>query len=212
MCYLESMMMNWKFLKWLSSGLLLGLVLTGCQSDYTKMVKSELAKGVRQDSVLLGIKLGNTRQEFYGKCYDLNKEHLIMPGAGGNAVQYEIMDSLFHKQPTKIILQFVPAFDNKDVITNIDMKLNYPGWASGNESYQSDSLKIKVMALLMKWYGGNEFVTAKVGEEEIPAKVDGNRRILIYVKDKQNVQVKVQDILHPKFMHSISAKPEENNN
>jgi hypothetical protein len=59
------------------------------------------------------------------------------------------------------------------------------------------------MKLLMKWYKGNEFITAKVGEEEVPVKLDGNRRILVIIRNEQHVLVKVQDILHPSFKHKL---------
>lgn len=168
------------------------------------MVKAELAKGIRKDSVLLGIYLGESRNDFYGKCFDLNKQQIATEGAG-YSIQYLFTDSLVHKNPTPIKLLFVPAFDDKNVITNIDLNFSYQGWSPWNEHLFADTLKTKMMDLLMHWYGGNEFVIANVDGKEIPAKVDGNRRILVYVRDEQSVVVRVQDILHPKFRHSISA-------
>src|SRR4051812_29599909 len=82
--FLPSMMMIWKYIRYSGSLFLIVLLATACESSYTKLVKSELAKGVRQDSVLLGIKLGDTRNDFYGRCFDLNKEHLIAQGDGGS--------------------------------------------------------------------------------------------------------------------------------
>ena len=180
-------------------------VTTACQSDYTRLVKAELAKGIRRDSVLLGINLGDTRQDFYGRCFDLNKQHLIMPGSGGNTVQYIFTDSVIHKVPQEIKLEFVPAFDDKDVITNIDMKFSYSGWAPWNTHLQSDSLEVNLKQLIMKWYGGNDFVMASEGDKEIPVKVDGNRRLVLFKSDPQNVVVHVQDILHPKFSHTLDG-------
>jgi hypothetical protein len=172
-----------------------------CESDYTRMVKAELAKGVRKDSVFLGLRLGNTRQEFYGKCFDLNKAHLVTQGPEG-AAMYIFKDSSVHARPTEIRVLFVPAFDDKDVITNIDLNFTYTAWAPWNREMQADSLESKVEKLLMRWYGGNNFVTAKTKDAQLPVKVDGNRRVVIYRKEPQNVIVKVQDLLHPKFKHS----------
>ena len=198
-------MMIWRYIRLSGSILLFAICIAGCQSDYTKLVKSELAKGVRYDSILLGTKLGSTRNDFYGLCYDLNKQGIITAGASGS-VQYVFKDSLVHKLPTFITLLFVPAFDDKDVLTNLDIKFSYSGWASGNRALQSDSLQVKLKELIMRWYGGNSFVTATVDGKEIPVKLDGNRRIVVTIKDQQNVLVKVQDILHPKFQHSISKE------
>jgi len=198
----------WKSIKYLGSLTIL-VAMAACQSDYTRMVNAELAKGIRKDSVLLGISLGDTRQEFYGKCFALNKQHLISPGSGGNTVQYIFTDSTVHKTPQEIKMEFVPAFDDHDRITNIDIKFSYSGWAPWNNHLQSDSLEIKLKQLLMSWYGGNDFVMAKEGDKEIPVKVDGNRRVVMYKSDPQNVVVHVQDILHPKFKHTKDGEGKE---
>lgn len=199
------MMINWKYLGLLINYSLLLLLTIGCQSDYTKMVKSELAKGVRYDSVLLGIKLGDTRNDFYGKCFDLNKAGLISAGSGGASIKYVFTDSVIHKTPTEIYLEFVPAFDQRDVITNVDIKFGYPGWAPWNKHLQSDSLKVNVIKLLRYWYGGNDFVIANTKGTKIPVKVDGNRRIFVEDKDMKSIVVRVQDLMHPKYYHSINT-------
>ncbi|HLZ16410.1 MAG TPA: hypothetical protein VKQ08_05195, partial [Cyclobacteriaceae bacterium] len=62
------------------------------------MVKSELAKGVRHDSVLLGINFGDSLKTFRDKCAELNRKHLTMEGPGAH-VQYLILDSILHKKP-----------------------------------------------------------------------------------------------------------------
>lgn len=195
----------WRSIKYPINLFILITLLSGCfQSDYTKLVKSELVKGIRKDSILLGIHFGNTRNEFYGKCFDLNKQHVVTEGAG-YSVQYLFTDSLVHPKPTQIRLLFVPAFDDKEILTNMDLEFSYVAWAPWNRHLQSDSLETKIMELLMRWYGGNKFVTANVGESKVPVKLDGNRRVLVYREDPQNVIVRVQDILHPKFKHSINV-------
>jgi hypothetical protein len=199
------MTVMWRFIKYAISVIVFSISICACvQSDYTKLVKAELAKGIRQDSVLLGIRFGDSRDEFYGKCFDLNSKHLVTQGESAS-VQYLFTDSLLHKEPTQIKLLFVPAFDDKSKLTNMDLKFSYLAWAPWNRHLQSDSLEVNVKKLLMNWYGGNEFVTAKVEDKDVPVKVDGNRRILVYVYDTQSIVVRVQDILHPKFQHSISA-------
>lgn len=199
------MMINWKYTGCLLAIATCSALCFSCfQSDYTKLVKSELAKDVRMDSVLLGISLGDTRNVFYGKCFDLNKEKLITPGQGNTSVQYMFRDSLVHEKPTEIRLLFYPTFDKKNIIAEVKMEFSYPGWAPWNRPFQSDSLEQKVMKLLMHWYKGNEFVKAHVNGGEMPVKVDGNRRMIVFIKDAQTVGVKVQDILHPYFRHSIT--------
>jgi hypothetical protein len=197
-------MMNWRSIKYsISSLILFTLILYGCnQSDYTKMVKSELAKGVRMDSLLFNIYLGDTRQEFYARCLDLNRKQIVMEGPGNSSVQYLINDTLFHEKPTQIRMLFMPSYDQNDVITEMNLDFNYVSWAPWNKEFQSDVLKEKVQKILMHWYKGNEFVIANVNKEQFPVKVDGNRRILVEVTDPSTVRVKIQDILHPSFKHS----------
>lgn len=198
-------MMTSKYIKLLTSTVLLSMLLGGCfQSDYTKLAKAELSKGERNDSLLFGIQFGDTRNDFYGKCFDLNKKHLVTQGPANTSVQYLFNDSSNHDRPTQIRLLFFPEYDEKAKIAEMNMEFSYPAWAPWNRALQSDSLKVKTMQLLMDWYKGNEFVTAEVNNAPMSVKLDGNRRVLVYIKDAQSVAVKIQDILHPKFKHSIN--------
>jgi hypothetical protein len=185
--------------------LAISVVIFSCQSDYTKQVKSELAKGIRYDSVLLGINLGDSRDEFYGKCYDLNQKRLVTDGGNG-FVMYNFKDSTVHKQTELLKVLFRPNFDKSNILAEMILDFSYSGWSPGASKYQSDSLLIATKKILLLWYGGNDFVIAKLGDREMPVKLDGNRRILLYVNNAQSVQVKVQDILHPIFQHSISKE------
>ncbi len=197
-------MINWKFLKYPISFAWLGFLLSGCfQSDYTKLVKSELANGIRIDSLVFGINFGDTRNEYFGKCFDLNKQKLVTQGPYGGTVEYRFTDSLFHDQPTDMKMLFIPAFDKDDIIIEMNLEFSYPGWAPWNEQYQSDKLKERVLKMLSYNYKGNAFVTVTINGNEYPIKLDGNRRMIVYIKDEQNVVVKIQDILHPKYKHSI---------
>jgi hypothetical protein len=117
-------------------------------------------------------------------------------------VRYIHDDSLMRK-PAKMNLLFYPTFDEKQTLTGIDMKFGYEGWSPWNRNLQSDQLQGAVKRLLMKWYGGNEFLTAHVKGKDIPVKLDGNRRIMIYDSPPQHVVVRVQDILHPMFSHNV---------
>ncbi len=199
-------MIVWKYLKYKTSIFAFCLLAFSCnQSDYTKLVKAELSKGIREDSILFGIKFGDTRNEFFGTCFDLNKQRLVTHGPTNSSVQYVFYDSSVHSKATQMRLLFYPSFDAEEKINNMNMELTYTGWAPWNRHLQSDSLMKKTQELLLDWYGGNEFIIANVNATEVPVKLDGNRRVLLYVKDAQSVMIQVQDILHPTYRHSIHS-------
>lgn len=199
------MMTTLKYLNFVIRLVCLILFFGACtQSEYTKLVKNELNKDIRMDSVIFDINLGDTRDEFYGKCFDLNKKQLVTQGPKGATVQYLFTDSLIHKDPASLRLLFIPAFDEKDVIKEINLEFSYTAWAPWNTELQSDKLIEKVKEILMMWYKGNPFVMVKLNDQELPVKLDGNRRLILYIKDEQNVVVKVHDILHPAYKHSIT--------
>lgn len=170
------------------------------------MVKEELGKGIRYDSILFGINFGDTRQDFYGRCFDLNKQQLVMESPGNNAVQYIFTDTLAPLKPKEIRLFFFPSFDDHDRIAEMQMEFSYTGSSMYDKSLEADSLKEHLKHLMLRWYKGNDFVFANVNNEKLPVKVDGNRRILIHNKDARSVIVRVQDLLHPAFQHSITQQ------
>jgi len=198
---------NWKFIKYLVSIILIGTLFASCvQSDYTKLVKSELAKGIRRDSLLFNIHFGDSKEDFYGKCFDLNKQGLVTEGPGNAWVQYFFRDSIASKKSREIRLLFMPQYDSTTSISEMRMEFSYSGWAPFNRDFQSDSLQGRAKKLLMKWYKGNEFIKTEINNKDIAVKVDGNRRILVHIKDPQSVAVEMQDILNPLFAHSITSK------
>ena len=59
-------------------------------SKYRSLVERELAKEVRNDSLLQGIKFGMSRREFFSHCWELNKKGLFKAGAGNTTVFFEM--------------------------------------------------------------------------------------------------------------------------
>ena len=62
-------------------------LVSACQSEYTKLVKSELKSGKKNDTIFYNLRFGNTRQEFFKICWDLNKEGKVTNGPSNNTVQ-----------------------------------------------------------------------------------------------------------------------------
>ncbi|NVK83139.1 MAG: hypothetical protein HWE21_02390 [Cytophagia bacterium] len=169
--------------------------LYSCQtSEYAKLEKAELAKGVRYDSLFHGIKFGTSKGDFYQICWDKNKEGILNAGGYKNYIRYELKGDT--AVADHIIMYFYPDYDTDENITGMDVEFLYSGWSPGNSVYYSDKLMSALKDTLMTWYGGNEFLKLPSEEEfgEVLVKVDGNRRIAIKQKDDQRVQMKIADL------------------
>ena len=167
----------------------------GCISageKYTKLVKTELAKGQKVDSLFLGISFGMTSKAFFGHCWELNKKSVISDGANNTLVLYKIDSAL--KFPAS--MNFYPDF-YMDKIFNMRASFQYNAWAIWNKAQSSDNLFPDVVKLYKKWYpDGNDFlkITDK-SNRTIYIKVDGNRRITIGKYDDMIVKVEYTDLL-----------------
>ncbi len=185
---------------------ILSLIVIFCscgESEYTKLVKNEFESGKRYDSLLFNIKFEDQQKDFFAKCWQLNSQGLVTHGPNNSSVQYVFKDSLSHDTPTTVVLLFYPKFDEKNQLNNLDMEISYSAWSPWNRAYQSDSLLVKVVDMMERWYGGNPFIYVDIekNNHEIPIKVDGNRRIILRKKDDQTVLAVIQDIYHQAYKH-----------
>jgi len=192
--------MNWNFLKCASILTVVAVLVIGCDSKYTRTVREELSKDTRQDSLLFGVRFGQTREEFYGKCYDLNKQKLVSQGVGFS-VRYVFIDSVTQNPPRSIDLLFYPKFDSLNYIKGMDMEFFYSGWNPAVRDMQSDSLGNHLKKILHNWYKGNDFMDVKIDGQQVPVKIDANRRITVKIEDTQRILVQVQDMVHPDYRH-----------
>lgn len=161
------------------------------QTPYNKLVKQELAKGQRFDSLFLGFYFGMKDKQFYDTCTEMNKMGLIAEGTGGTKVLYKIKDAL--QYPAS--MNFFPDFyQNK--MYHMSVSYRYDAWAPWNKNLFSDSLKIRLIAFYKKQYPGNDFITIKDKlNNDVFIKVDGNRRIIVGALDEQFVNVDIADLL-----------------
>jgi hypothetical protein len=189
-------MMRWIFFKLLISICLIPL--TGCwQSEYTKTLKSELGRGVRYDSVFLGINLGESRQLYQEKCSQLNKDKVLGMGARGGVAHRFLLDSSDSTQLVEVLV--LPNFDKEDNISHVALEYSYVAWAPWNKQLQGDSLHPRLMKYLLRQFGGNKFIQVDADDNSFWVKIDGNRRIVVAKPDANQVTVKVYDMLHPFF-------------
>jgi hypothetical protein len=169
----------------------------GCKSEYQQYVDRELASGVRHDSLIFDMRIGQTREDFYTICWDLNKQKLITNGTGSNARYVIDKDSLGDQSEGKEVL-FYGLFDENNVMQGMRLNYSYLAWAPWNKDKYADSLVVQLKKRYLEGYPGNDFLKIEIDAngKTIPAyvKIDGNRQILMYPKNKKDVMVKIEDL------------------
>lgn len=166
------------------------VLLSSCMNDpYEEMKSRELGSEVRYDSILLGLKFGMSRQQFFDRFWELNKQKIVREGPANSSVQYPLKDQL----GSAGVLQFYPNF-HQEKAYEVQASFYYDGWAPWNRHLFADSLKPKVRDLLADWYDV-EFIELKDTKAgDVFVRIDGNRRIVIGVRDEQIVDVSITDM------------------
>jgi hypothetical protein len=180
---------NHKRLLW--TGVLL-ISLTGCKTDYEKLVDRELKKGIRKDSIFLGINLRMSSKDFYAHCWELNKQKIIRQGSTNVSVLWDVTDL-----KDTADMNFYPTFYN-DSIYEMPAFIQYKGWAPWNKHLSNDSLLLDVVNMLKKWYGGDFIRIDFPDVGTVYVKVDGNRRIMVSKFEEAKVKIIYTDLLAEK--------------
>lgn len=176
--------------------LVMVIALNACKSEYASYVEREMNSGIVNDSLIFGMRMGQTKRDFFEQCWHLNQQKLITQGSGGNRAKYiEPVDSTKNAALRKE-LQFFGIFDENNVMKGMDMIYNYIAWSPWLTSSHSDSLVLDLKRIYLNDYGGNDFIEIKIDNIEYSAfvKVDGNRQILIYPINDKDVKVKIEDL------------------
>lgn len=174
------------------------IVIYSCsETDYTKLVKSEMAKKTINDSLFLGMKFGITKQDFFDGCWELNNKRLISHSSSNNFVKYQLPIKENDSTAKIMNMLFYGIFNEDKVMTGMDLKFSYDAWALWNKSYHADVLLPAIKDSLLHWYPGNDFISVplKKNQKEMLVKIDGNRRIIIEpVENNQEVNARIDDL------------------
>lgn len=174
-------------------------------SAYMAMEKRELARGIRYDSLFLGLKLGMTRKEFFDHCFELNRQGLVKEGPANNTVEYKMPDQF----PYPGRMNFYPDYDDDNRIYKMRVYFQYDAWAPWNKAEWSDSLLPEVVRLFEKWYGGEFLEVEFENQENTPSvfvKIDGNRRVSVFRGDDMKVNAIITDLTSPKVRQEKNEK------
>ncbi len=163
--------------------------ITACKSKYQRMLERELATGIRQDSLFLGLALGMDRKSFYTICWDLNKAGKMTQGSNNLSARYFLNEGL--KAPA--YFDFYPTYNN-DTICEMPALFAYKDWAPWNKSLSSDSLLTDIKLLMERWYGKGFIEIKNKKKGDLWVKVDGNRRVRFHKQEPNQVKLIITDM------------------
>ena len=196
-------MKNLNFLKLIISinnflYILVFFLFLSCQkeSNYSKVLKRELESGKVYNDLIFDLKIGQTKDDYFNICYELNKKKLITSGGRELSPEYIMYPKKENKNSKKIKMSFFGIFDKNNIIKGLDLRFNYYTWSPWNKELHSNYLIEEIKDTLLLWFPGNNFFKLNLKKEKEFAyiKIDGNRRIRIYKVDAKDVAAKIEDI------------------
>lgn len=172
------------------------IFIISCQSEYDKLVKSELATGERHEELLFDFVFDQTRQKFYDQCWEMNRDTIISQGPKNLYAMHMIEPGTYENQDDEIQMLFYGIFDHDKIMHGMDIRYSYPKWSLWNEDYNSDKLIPIIKKYFLKKFPGNDFITIplKKVDKTTYVKVDRNRQITIYPLDTKELVVKIEDL------------------
>jgi len=192
--------MKTRHLKLIPIFLLSSFLMIGCsqKSKYDRKLKSELAGGVRNDTLFMGIYFGMGQKEFYTHCWRLNQKGLIRQGNRNTTVEHKLKNELAHPAT----MDFYPEFAQTKIF-EMPVRYVYDGWAPWNKKLSSDSLQVRLKHWFEKQYGEG-FMEVRHSKRGIAyVKVDGNRRISIFKEDDTYVWAIFTDLTVDRKMKDL---------
>lgn len=176
------------------------LLLIGCGSKWKNEKNSK-----KYDSLFLGISLGMDKKKFYDHCWEYNRRKIFTHGPTNQNVEYVLEE----KMKGQVIMRFYPSFD-EDKIFEMPVTFTYAAWAPWNKQFTSDSLLVDILPVFKKWYGEDFKEIDHKGMGKIYVRIDGRRRINLFVKDDQYVQAVFTDLkVERKRKEAQSSQPTE---
>jgi|TARA_B100000780_G_C21068711_1_gene429899 hypothetical protein len=172
-------------------------LIASCTSEYKALVKKELNKNQKVDSVFFDIRLGESKDIYHKKSWDLNNSRVVTQGRSYFYMKKIFSDSKIKKKENDFALEFSGKFNAKKKLKMLDVKFYHLLWTPWYEKYQAPNLLPRILDSLVRWFPGNPFLEIKTGSDSIPTmhvKIDGDRRFRVYVENLQDVAVKIDDL------------------
>ena len=166
-----------------------------CKEEQTleKIEADEMERDVKVDSLFYGIHFGMTMQDFYDHSYDMNQEGVFFQ----NNMNVEVIIHYDDDFTAPVDFVFFPD-TSYPTIQKIDGYMMFRQWAPFTKDYPASKLQGELKEKMEEWYGGREFIKIPHPKGHWPyayAKVDGNRKIVLYRSfDDQKVEVVFENL------------------
>lgn len=162
----------------ISFGIFYGLLSSSCtrKISYDEYVALELSKGVINDSIVHGVRLGMTFSEFDAYCLAMNKKNIFMPNQNGSAVRMGLVDGF--NEP--VYFDFFPTASSQQNIIELTASMTYQNFSYYDKKFDIENLIHEIKYFFEKGYGGNKFISIPHDNKflkEKYVKIDGNRKI-----------------------------------
>lgn len=177
----------------------------GCNSPIFNASGNDLAKS---DSLFLGFYLGLPQKNFYDLCTELNSQKKITQGPGGaTSVEHKILGAY----GGDVSMRFYPTFIDKKIY-EMPVTYTYESWAPWNKEFSSVALFPQILETFKSIYGEEFKVVDHPYQGKVYYRMDGKRRINLFIKDDQFVQaiftdMEVEKRLKDEFEKSQNQKP-----
>ncbi len=139
-----------------------------------------------------GEPFGMTDEAFYKQCWKLNRDSLVKQGSANMSVQYDINEEL----EFPATMNFYPRFHDGEIF-EMPVRFIYNGWSPWTKELSATNLAKDVKHWYENIYGKGFVTVAHPMKGEAYIKVDGNRRITIYIENDLYVWAIFTDMLSP---------------
>jgi hypothetical protein len=150
----------------------------------------KMEKSSEKDNLFLGFYLGMPQKDFFDHCTALNKQQLITQAPGGNtSVEQRIKENF----SSEVSMRFFPTFIEERIF-EMPVTYSYVAWAPWNKQYWADQLLDEVLKEFKLMYGEDFKLLNHPTQGKVYYRIDGKRRINLFVKDEQFVQAVFTDL------------------
>ena len=170
------------------------------KKSYSKLINDETGKNKRYDSIIYGVKLGMTYDEFNYYVFKENREGLFFPSMGGSMVKTYLKKGFDYP----VQLDFYPKnVEGKSIpLKEYKAYIRYKDFSIYNKKMSLNNLLDQTLQSFEKGYKGNKFYKI-TNDQDIFVKynylkIDGNRKILIIPSSALNQLYILFEDLKPK--------------